>query len=92
MADKTVRVTLDGTRPVPSQDPIVIKKNSEKIKWCADFDFSITIEGYSNVSKEHGGSDCPFSVKTGTFPAEGELKYSITANGVVNDPVIDIRP
>lgn len=93
MADKTVQVTLNASgMPVPDQDPIVVHKNSDKIKWCATFDFSITIDGYTDVTKEQGGSDCPHRVKTGSFPHEGQLKYTITANGKDNDPMIDVRP
>jgi hypothetical protein len=93
MTDKTVRVTLNSSGlPVPADDPITIKKNSEKITWCADFDFTIDIEGGHSVTKDHGGSDCPHRTKTGTFSSEGQVKYSITANGKTNDPIIDVRP
>ena len=91
--DKVVRITLDGSGfPVPDQDPIEVKQNKQHVRFCADFDFSITIHGYTNVTKERGGGDCAFTVKTGTFSDAGRYKYDITANGNTTDPMIDIKP
>jgi hypothetical protein len=91
-ADKVVRITMQNGLPVPDQDPVQVKKNNQKVKWCADFDFRITIEGYNDVNYMPGGSDCTYSAKTGYFDTEGQYKYTISANGVDNDPVLDIRP
>lgn len=90
--DKVVNITLNSSGlPVPDQDPIQVKKNSQKIKWCADFQFTVSIEGYSEVN--YGSSnECAYSAKTGYFTNQKRYKYSITANGVTNDPEIDIQP
>jgi hypothetical protein len=92
--DKVVRITLDASGlPVPDQDPIEVKKDNQKIRWCADFEFRIDVEGYDDLKYTTGGSsDCPFRCMTGTFPEVRKYKYSITANGMTNDPDIDIKP
>lgn len=91
--DKVVRITLDASGlPVPDQDPIEVKKDNQKIRWCADFEFQIDVEGYDDLKYTTGGSDCPFRCTTGTFPEIRTYKYSITANGKTNDPDIDIKP
>lgn len=91
--DKVVRVTMQGGIPVPDQDPIVVKKGDQKLKWCADFDFRITIDGYADIKySSGGGSNCSFSCKTGKFNQERRYKYTISAHGVDNDPNIDIKP
>jgi hypothetical protein len=92
-SDKVVRVTLNGSGlPVPDQDPVVVKKDNQKIRWCADFDFQIVIDGYSDVTNGTGGPDCAFKVTTGTFPEIRPYKYTIIANGQENDPGIDVKP
>ncbi|MFL6247334.1 MAG: hypothetical protein ACJ74H_14990 [Thermoanaerobaculia bacterium] len=92
-ADKVVRITMQGGIPVPDQDPIELKKNDQKLQWCADFDFRITIDGYNDVKYATGGaSSCAFSCKTGNFDQERRYKYTISAGGVDNDPNIDIKP
>lgn len=92
--DKVVTITLNSSGlPVPDHDPVEVKKDSQKIRWCADFQFTITIEGYSDVN--YGSSSgCTFSAKTGFFNAAvgTHYKYSITANGKTNDPGIDVKP
>lgn len=92
--DKVVRITLNGQGlPVPDQDPVVAQRDNQKIRWCADFEFQIEIEGYSDLKYgTGGGSDCAYRCTTGTFPQVGQYKYSITANGQTNDPEIDIKP
>lgn len=92
-SDKVVRVTLNGSGlPVPDQDPIVVQKDNQKIRWCADFDFQIVVTGYTDLTSGTGGSDCAFRVSTGTFPEVRQYKYSIHANGQENDPGIDVKP
>lgn len=92
-SDKVVRITLNGSGlPVPDQDPIQIKKDNQKVRWCADFDFDIRIDGYSDVQKGPNGSDCAFRVTSGTFGDIKRYKYTIIANGQENDPDIDILP
>ena len=91
--DKVVTITLDGSGlPVPSINPIPVKKDKQKIKWCAAFPFTITIEGYTDVKHGTGGSNCAHDAKTGNFSSLGTYKYSITANGQTNDPEIEVEP
>lgn len=90
--DKRVTITLNSSGlPVPSIDPVTVKKDSEKVQWCADFSFSIEIEGQTADSTA-GPSGCNQTVKKGPWGKVGQIKYSITANGQTNDPTIDIQP
>jgi hypothetical protein len=92
-ADKVVRITLnDQGFPVPDQDPVEVKQNAQHVRFCAEFDFSIVINGYTNVTKERGNGNCAFAVKTGTFGDAGRYKYDITANGNTTDPILDVKP
>jgi hypothetical protein len=93
-SDKVVRITLEDGMPVPSIDPIPIRKDKQKIKWCAEFEFTISIDGYTDVKYGGAGAGCEFSAKTGNFtaPVGTKYKYSITANGKTHDPEIDIKP
>jgi hypothetical protein len=94
-SDKVVRVTLDSTGlPIPSENPVHAKKDNQKIRWCADFDFQIEVDGYDDLTSgsNSGNSDCQFSVTTGAFGEIKEYKYSIIANGQTNDPEIVIDP
>ena len=91
--DKVVRVTLDGSGlPVPDQDPVVVKKDNQRVRWCADFDFQIRVDGYDEITKGSGNSECPFRVMSGTFGEERRYKYTIIANGRENDPDLDVKP
>ena len=90
--DKVVTITMQGGLPVSSPDPVPVKKNNQRIKWCADFDFRITIDGYTDVSYTSGGNGCAFQAKSGKFDQERNYKYTITANGVDNDPGIEVKP
>lgn len=91
--DKVVRVTLNGSGlPVPDQDPVVVQKDNQKVRWCADFDFEIRIDGYNSVQKTSGNGDCAFRVTTDTFRDVKRYKYTIIANGQENDPDVDVRP
>lgn len=93
--DKVVKVTLnsDGL-PVPNEDPVPVRKDKQKIKWCATFPFTISIVGYTDVKPGTGSGDCAHTAKTGNFkdPVGTRFKYSITANDKTNDPDIDIQP
>lgn len=91
-SEKVVTITMQNGVPTPSQDPIEIKKDTQKVKWCADFDFRITVEGYSDINPGSGGSDCRFQAKSGFFAEAKNYKYTISANGVDNDPNIDVKP
>lgn len=85
--DKVVRVSLDPSGlPVPDQEPVTIRKNKQKVRWTADFDFRISIDGYDDV--KCSGNEC----KTNIFSREGTYKYTIHANGRDNDPSIDVKP
>jgi hypothetical protein len=86
MDDKVVRVTLQNGIPVPDQDPVQVKKDQQKIRWAADFDFRITIDGYDDVKCT--GNEC----KTGVFKDERQYKYTISANGHDNDPMVEVQP
>lgn len=92
--DKVVRLTLSKEGlAVPDQDPVEVKKDNQKVRWCADFDFTIDVDGYKDLNYGKAGkSSDPFNCTTGTFPAVGRYKYSITANGKTNDPDLDIKP
>ena len=87
--DKVVRITMRDGMPVPDQDPVEVKKNNQKLRWTSDFDFRITIDGYTDL---HYSTGSGFNCKTGTFADEKRYKYTISANGVDNDPSIDIKP
>ncbi len=93
MDDKVVRITLNQAGfPVPDQDPVPVKQNAQKVRFCADFDFSVRINDYTDVSKSRNGGDCAFEVKTGIFGDEKQYKYDIIANGNVTDPILDVKP
>lgn len=95
LPDKTVTLSLNADGyPVPSQDPITVERNQQKIKWCAPFEFQIKITGYDDVKYKNGNgasSDCAFEAKTGVFPGT-RYKYDIIANGKTTDPEIVVRP
>ncbi len=87
--EKVVHITVQDGIPVPDQDPIVLKKGLQRLRWTADFDFRITIEGYDDVNYVRGAA---FGCRTGKFDQERTYKYTIHAGGVDNDPSIDIKP
>lgn len=89
--EKVVRITMQNGLPVPDQDPIQVKKDNQKVRWCAEFDFTIDVDGYSDIKYSTGGNP-NYKCTTGTFSEIKKYKYSITANGVTNDPDLDIRP
>ena len=91
MDDKVVRITLDPSGlPVPDQDPIQVKQSAQKVRWTADFDFRITVDGYDDL--KHSGAGGSYDCKTGVFAAERTYKYTISANGKDNDPSLEIKP
>ena len=92
--DKVVTITMQNGLPVSSPDPVPVKKSEQKIKWCADFDFRISIDGYTDVtySSSSTGNGCAFQARSGKFEQERYYKYTITANGVENDPGIEVKP
>lgn len=93
--DKVVRISLNGSGlPVPEANRVQVKREKQKIRWCADFDFAIEIDGSSSVPSGPGGGDCAHALKLGPFvqPIGTIIKYSIIANGQTNDPEIDIQP
>lgn len=93
--DKVVTITLNGKGlPVASPDPVEVKKDNQKIKWCSAFEFQISIDGYPGPKYSTNSSDCAYSAKTDYFtaPVGTNYKYSITANGQINDPDIVIKP
>jgi hypothetical protein len=91
MDDKVVRISLDPTGlPIPDQDPVPVKKGTQKVRWTADFDFRITVDGYDDLKHSNGGGS--YECKTGVFADETTYKYTISANGVDNDPSLEIQP
>lgn len=91
--DQVVRLSLNlAGLPVPDRDPVPVKMNQQRVKWCADFPFSIDIEDHSDLSYGPGDHDGPHNCKTGFFKEKRKHKYSITANGKTNDPDLDILP
>jgi len=89
-SEKVVRITMSSGLPVPDQDPVQIKKDNQKVRWSADFDFTIDVDGYTDLTYANGSGD--YRCTTGTFAEIRNYKYSITANGVTNDPNLDIKP
>lgn len=93
LQDKVITITLDGSgMPRPSEETAQVKKDNQKVRFCASFDFKITIEGYSDVSYNSGGPGCEYRATTGTFAEVKQYKYTIHANGHDNDPFLDIKP
>jgi hypothetical protein len=91
--EKVVTIRMVNGLPVPDMDPVEVKKDNHKIRWCADFDFRITVEGYTDIKHSSGGSgSCAFGAKSGPFSTIKRYKYTISANGVDNDPMIDVKP
>lgn len=90
--DKVVRITMEDGVPVPDVDPVQVRRANQKIRWCADFEFQISIDGYGDLDYAPGGDACAFRCTTGTFPEVHRHKYTISANGVDNDPEIDVEP
>lgn len=92
--DKEVRITLDAKGyPVPDQDPVAVWRHHQKVKWVADFEFKISIDGYDDVVHAKGGGK-EHHCKTGYF-VDGNAKtykYTISANGIDNDPTIELQP
>jgi hypothetical protein len=93
-SEKVVRLTLNSSGfAVPDQDPVRVQKANQKIRWCADFEFTIDMPEYTDMKYGNGGaSDCKFRCTTGTFPDVRKYKYSIVANGKTNDPEVDVFP
>lgn len=89
-SEKAVRITMKDGLPIPDQDPIKVKKDNQKVRWSADFDFKITIDGYGDVSYSSGGGQ--YYAKSGAFATIRQYKYTISANGVDNDPILDVLP
>jgi hypothetical protein len=88
--EKAVRVLWQDGVPVPDQDPIKLKKDNGKVKWYANFDFRISVDGYSDLTYSQAGGE--FMVKSGKFNTARQHKYTISANGIDNDPILDIEP
>lgn len=93
-SEKIISITLDSNGlPVASPDPAPVRKDNQKVRWCADFDFKITIEDYDGgLDYNSGGSGCRYRCTSSTFGSIKKYKYSITANGQTNDPEIDVKP
>lgn len=94
--DKVVRLTLNNSgMPVPDQDPVQVWRNEQKVRWVADFEFQITVDGYDDLHYSTGGQgNSDHRCTTGYFgdDANKTYKYTISANGVDNDPTLEIQP
>ena|SRR5687767_379859 len=93
--DKVVRITLDGSgMPVPDENRVKIRKDTQKVKWCADFQFTIEMADAAALPSSPGDGGCAHGAKSRFFgEAVGTvIKYSIRANGRLNDPEIEIQP
>ncbi len=94
--EKVVNISLNERGiPVPDQDPVQVWRNSEKVRWTAPFEFQITIDGYQDVTYSKGGNgNSQHFCQTGVFsdPNAKKYKYTISANGVDNDPDIELKP
>jgi len=93
LPDKVVRLNLTDGLAVPDQDPVEVNRGNQRIRWSAEFPFTIDIDGYSEVKyTENGPAGAErYNAKTGYFEGKSH-KYSITANGRTNDPEIIIKP
>jgi hypothetical protein len=95
-SEKVVNISLNAEGvPVPDTDPVQVWRNSEKVKWAAPFEFKISIDGYDDVTYSKGGNgNSEHFCKTGLFgdSANKKYKYTISANGVDNDPDIEVKP
>lgn len=93
LPDKVVRLNLENGLAVPDQDPVEVNRGNQRIRWSAEFPFTIDIDGYSEVKYTENGSagNERYNAKTGYFQGQSH-KYSITTNGRTNDPEILIKP
>lgn len=92
--DKLVTITLNGSGlPIPSLDPVPVKKDNQKVRWCAEFPFEIRFdEGFGTYPSSPGGNGCANRATAGTFGEIKKYKYTIVANGQENDPEVDVKP
>jgi hypothetical protein len=94
LPDKVVHLNLNSEGfAVPDQDPVEVNRGNQRIRWAATFEFTIDIDGYSDVKYTTNGvgNGEPYNAKTGYFTGQSH-KYSIIANGKTNDPEIIIKP
>ena len=93
VSEKVVQLSLNKEGlAIPDQDPIIVKKDNQKVRWCADFDFTIDVQGYDDLKYSKSSGADPYRCVTGTFSDVRRYKYSITANGKTNDPDLDVKP
>lgn len=91
--DKIVTISLNGSGlPVPDIDPVQVKKDNQKVRWCADFPFEIRFAEGFNYTSSTGGTGCANRAVSDTFADVKKYKYTIVANGQENDPEVDVRP
>ena len=92
--DKEVTITLNGSGlPVPNIDPVEVKKDNQKVRWCADFPFIIRFDGGAGTfTSSPNGSDCANRAQSGTFSEIKKYNYTIIANNQENDPEVDVKP
>ena len=94
LPDKQVTITLNGSGlPVPDVDPVEVKKDNQKVRWCAEFPFTIRFDGGAGTfTSSSGGTGCTNRAQSGTFSEVKKYKYTIIANGQENDPDVDVKP
>lgn len=92
--DKQVTITLNGSGlPVPDIDPVEVKKDNQKVRWCADFPFKIVFEGGAGTfTSSANGGGCANRAQSNTFGEIKKYKYTIFANNQENDPEVDVKP
>ncbi|HEY2091237.1 MAG TPA: hypothetical protein VGJ81_05075 [Thermoanaerobaculia bacterium] len=74
--------------------PTVSIKGGETVTWVSDSDFAIHLPApYTNPNVNPGGGR--FSGTSAPFPGKSQkysVHYTVTANGQVHDPEIEIQP
>jgi len=92
--DRIVEIKLEPSTglPVPEDDPIEVKLGDQRVKWVANFPFTIDIKDFTNYEHGKESGNGRHNCVTGYFGEKRKHKYSITANGKTNDPELDIKP
>lgn len=90
--EKEVTITLNGNIPVPSVDPVQIKKDNQKVRWCSEYPFEIRFDNGATYQSSSGGTGCANRAVSDTFSEIKRYKYTIIVNGIANDPEVDVKP
>ncbi|HEY2829817.1 MAG TPA: hypothetical protein VGJ88_06825 [Thermoanaerobaculia bacterium] len=86
----TVTINSD----LSANPPTVSIKGGDTVTWVGDSDFAIHLPApYTNPHVSPGGGR--FSATSAPFPGKSQkytVHYTVTANGQVHDPEIEIQP